>query len=423
MLDLNKILTEPEALVALLKKRGNYDPGIEETLQKLISQKRSIQSEVDSLRSQRNISSKEIGLLKSKGEDITKPSEIVRELGNKIKELEEGLKDTENALDELNSALPNFLSDDVPAGRSADENVEISVFGEKRKFTFEPQAHYDIGEKLKIIDFERGVKISGARFYTYFGLAAKLERALMNFMLDHHSAENGYEEVWVPSLVNDESLTATGQLPKFREEFYHLENDKLNLIPTAEVPLTNLYRDEILSESDLPISIMAHTSCFRREAGSYGRDTRGLVRVHQFQKVELVKFCTPEDSEEQHLKMLQDAESILQKLGLHYKVMLLCSGDISASSSKTYDIEVWMPGLNRYMEISSVSNFRDYQARRGKIRYKNKDGKNLLVHTLNGSGLAIGRTLAAILENFQKEDGTVEVPEVLKPYIRWSTSY
>lgn len=423
MLDLNKLLSEPESLVVLLKKRGNYDPGIEETLQKLISEKRALQSEVDSLRSQRNTSSKEIGLLKSKGEDIAKPSEIVRELGSKIKELEEGLKVTENSLDELNSALPNFLSDDVPTGKSADENVEVSIYGKKREFNFEPQAHYDIGEKLKIIDFERGVKISGARFYTYFGLAAKLERALMNFMLDLHSSENGYEEVWVPSLVNDESLTATGQLPKFREEFYHLENDKLNLIPTAEVPLTNLYRDEILSESELPISIMAHTSCFRREAGSYGRDTRGLVRVHQFQKVELVKFCTPEESEEQHLKMLKDAESILQKLGLHYKVMLLCSGDISAASSKTYDIEVWMPGLNRYMEISSVSNFRDYQARRGKIRYKSKDGKNLLVHTLNGSGLAIGRTLAAIIENFQKEDGTIDVPEVLKPYIRWSTSY
>lgn len=423
MLDLNRILNEPEALVGLLKKRGTYDTGIEETLQVLIQSKRSIQAEVDSLRAERNASSKQIGILKSKGEDISKASEEVREIGNRIKELEESLKEAESQLDELNLSLPNFLAEEVPSGRSADDNVEIRVFGEKRKFDFDPLAHYDIGENLKILDFERGVKISGARFYTYFGLAAKLERALMNFMLDIHSAENGYEEVWVPSLVNDESLTATGQLPKFREEFYHLENDKLNLIPTAEVPLTNLYRDEILAEADLPISIMAHTSCFRREAGSYGRDTRGLVRVHQFQKVELVKFCEPEDSEEQHQKMLRDAESILQKLGLHYKVMLLCAGDISASSSKTYDIEVWMPGLNRYMEISSVSNFRDYQARRAKIRYKNKDGKNQLVHTLNGSGLAIGRTLAAIMENYQNADGTINVPEVLKPYIRWSTAY
>jgi seryl-tRNA synthetase len=240
----------------------------------------------------------------------------------------------------------------------------------------------------------------------------------MNFMLDHHAENNGYEEVWVPSLVNDESLTATGQLPKFREEFYHLENDRLNLIPTAEVPLTNLFRDEILPEKDLPISIMAHTSCFRREAGSYGRDTRGLVRVHQFQKVELVKFCEPENSIKEHEKMCADAESILQKLGLHYKVLLLCAGDISASSSKTYDLEVWMPGLNRYMEISSVSNFQDYQARRGKIRYKNKEGKNQFVHTLNGSGLAIGRTLAAILENYQRADGQIEIPEALKPYLK-----
>jgi seryl-tRNA synthetase len=418
MIDLNRILNNPDELVALLKKRGMYDEGVEEKIQSLIINKRHLQAEVDQLRSERNSSSKEIGILKAKGEDITIASEAVKKIGNSIKALEEKLKLAEEALDEWIISLPNFLSEDVPEGRSADDNIEIRSFGQQRKFSFEPKAHYDIGESLKILDFERGVKISGARFYTYFGLAAKLERALMNFMLDFHSSENGYEEVWVPSLVNDESLTATGQLPKFREEFYHLENDRLNLIPTAEVPLTNLYRDEILPEKDLPISIMAHTSCFRREAGSYGRDTRGLVRVHQFQKVELVKFCEPENSVQEHEKMCADAESILQKLGLHYKVLLLCAGDISASSSKTYDLEVWMPGLNRYMEISSVSNFQDYQARRGKIRYKNKEGKNQYVHTLNGSGLAIGRTLAAILENYQTEDGQIEIPEALKPYLK-----
>jgi len=418
MIDLNRILNNPDELVALLKKRGMYDEGVEEKIQSLIINKRHLQAEVDQLRSERNSSSKEIGILKAKGEDITTASEAVKKIGNSIKALEEKLKLAEEALDEWIISLPNFLSEDVPEGRSADDNIEIRSFGQQRKFSFEPKAHYDICESLKILDFERGVKISGARFYTYFGLAAKLERALMNFMLDFHSSENGYEEVWVPSLVNDESLTATGQLPKFREEFYHLENDRLNLIPTAEVPLTNLYRDEILPEKDLPISIMAHTSCFRREAGSYGRDTRGLVRVHQFQKVELVKFCEPENSVQEHEKMCADAESILQKLGLHYKVLLLCAGDISASSSKTYDLEVWMPGLNRYMEISSVSNFQDYQARRGKIRYKNKDGKNQYVHTLNGSGLAIGRTLAAILENYQTEDGQIEIPEALKPYLK-----
>lgn len=423
MLDLNFILNQPEELVALLKKRGNYEDGMEEKLSHLIHLKREIQTKADALRAERNKSSKAIGLLKSKGEDITEASEKVRAIGNEIKSLEEKMKSTEEELDEYNLSLPNILSEDVPEGKSEEDNVLIREFGTKREYSFDPLPHYDIGEKLGILDFERGVKISGARFYTYFGLAAKMERALMNFMLDVHSADNGYEEVWVPGLVNDESLTATGQLPKFREEFYHLENDRLNLIPTAEVPLTNLYRDEILPEDKLPISVMAHTSCFRREAGSYGRDTRGLVRVHQFQKVELVKFCRPEESEEEHQKMLSHAEGILQKLGLHYRVMLLCSGDISASSSKTYDIEVWMPGLNRYMEISSVSNFRDYQARRGKIRYKNSEGKNLLVHTINGSGLAIGRTLAAIMENYQKEDGSIGVPEVLKPYIRWSTSY
>jgi len=418
MLDLNRILNNPDELVALLKKRNMYDVGVERKIQSLIVNKRHLQAEVDQLRSERNSSSKEIGILKAKGEDITKASEAVKEIGNSIKSLEDKLKTAEEELNEWIISLPNFLSSDVPEGKSADDNFEIRSFGSKREFSFEPKAHYDLGESLKILDFERGVKISGARFYTYFGLAAKLERALMNFMLDHHAENNGYEEVWVPSLVNDESLTATGQLPKFREEFYHLENDRLNLIPTAEVPLTNLFRDEILPEKDLPISIMAHTSCFRREAGSYGRDTRGLVRVHQFQKVELVKFCEPENSIQEHEKMCADAESILQKLGLHYKVLLLCAGDISASSSKTYDLEVWMPGLNRYMEISSVSNFQDYQARRGKIRYKNKEGKNQFVHTLNGSGLAIGRTLAAILENYQTADGQIEIPEALKPYLK-----
>ncbi len=418
MLDLNRILNNPDELVDLLKKRGQYNKGIEDKIQSLINNKRSLQADVDTLRSERNISSKEIGILKAKGEDISKPSEAVRQIGINIKELEERLKKVEEDLNEWILSLPNFLSETVPFGKTADDNVEVDIFGEKKIFSFQPKTHFDLGEDLKILDFERGVKIAGARFYTYFGLAAKLERALMNFMLDHHALNNGYEEVWVPSLVNDESLTATGQLPKFRDEFYNIEQDHLNLIPTAEVPLTNLYRDEIIPEKDLPISIMAHTSCFRREAGSYGRDTRGLVRVHQFQKVELVKFCEPNDSDKEHEKLRKDAESILQKLGLHYKVMLLCSADISAASTKTYDLEVWMPGLNRYMEISSISNFQDYQARRGKIRYKNKEGKNQFVHTLNGSGLAIGRTLAAILENYQTADGQIEIPEVLKPYLR-----
>ncbi len=417
MLDVNFILHNTKDLVSLLKRRGIYEDGMEEKLASLILEKRELQSASESLRAERNKASKAIGILKSKGEDITQASEEVRQINEQIRELEIKMKAAELALENYNLTLPNLLDEEVPDGTSSEENVQVSEYGTKRNFPFHPLPHYEIGEKLGILDFERGVKISGARFYTYFGLAAKLERALMNFMLDVHSKENGYEEIWVPSLVNDESLTVTGQLPRFREEFYHLENDRLNLIPTAEVPLTNLYRDEILSEDKLPISIMAYTSCFRREAGSYGKDTRGLVRVHQFQKVELVKFCRPEDSEKEHQKMLSDAESILRKLGLHYRVMLLCAGDLSPASSKTYDLEVWMPGLNRYMEISSVSNFRDFQSRRGKIRYKTQQGKNVLVHTLNGSGLAIGRTLAAILENYQTSEGKIEIPEVLKPYI------
>lgn len=319
-------------------------------------------------------------------------------------------------MSEINLALPNILDAQVPPGKNEQDNKVLYEVGEVRNFPFLPKPHYELGENLKWIDFEKGVKLGGGRAYTYFGFGAKLERALANFMLETHTKEHGYTEVWVPVMVTDECMITTGQYPKFKDEYYRMERDELNLIPTAEVPLTNLYRDEILTEDRLPISVTAHTSCFRREAGSYGKDTRGLVRVHQFQKVELVKFSRPEDSEQEHKAMLSHAENILKKLGLRYRVMLLCSGDISAASSKTYDLEVWMPGLNRWMEISSVSNFKDFQARRGKIRYKSKDGKNQLVHTLNGSGLAIGRTMAAILETYQKEDGTIEFPESLKQY-------
>ena len=272
---------------------------------------------------------------------------------------------------------------------------------------------------MDILDFERGVKLSGTRFYVYRNLAAKLERALLSFMLDLHSTEHGYTETFAPFVVNDESMTATGQYPKFKDEYYRMEKDGLSLIPTAEVPLTNLYRDEILDKEKLPMYVVGQSSCFRREAGSAGRDTRGLVRVHQFQKVELVKFVEPETSFDELEKLVNNAEAVLQKLGLHYRVMLLCSADTSASSCKTYDLEVWMPGLNRYVEISSCSNFLDYQARRAKIRYKKAQGeKPSLIHTLNGSGVAAGRALAAVIENYQQKDGSIAIPEVLKPYIR-----
>jgi seryl-tRNA synthetase len=418
MLDLNYLINHPDDLRNSLNKRFIDSTKIISDIDTVLHQKKEVQSEVEALRSERNRVSKEVGIIKSKGGDITEISHSMKEVGNKIKELEVQLESLEQQLLDINLGLPNILDDSVPIGKSEEENVEIRTFGSKRNFSFVPKAHFEIGEALKIFDFERGVKLAGARAYTYFGQGAKLERALMNFMLSTHTNEHGYTEVWVPMIVNDTCMLTTGQYPKFKDEYYRLEKDELNLIPTAEVPLTNLYRDEILKEEELPISITAHTSCFRREAGSYGRDTKGLVRVHQFQKVELVKFTKPEDSNSEHEKMLSNAERILQILGLHYKVVLLCSKDTSNSSSKTYDIEVWMPGLNRYMEISSVSNFKDFQARRGKIRYKNKEGKNQLVHTINGSGLAIGRTLAAIIENYQKEDGTFDVPEGLKDFYR-----
>ncbi|TGM37485.1 serine--tRNA ligase [Leptospira biflexa] len=418
MLDINRIVQNPEELLSTLQKRGVVSSDIEAKIKSVSEKQRKLKLEVEELRAERNRVSKEIGIQKSQGKDITEISNSMKGVGDRIKSIEEELTKEEESLHELNLGLPNLLDPSVPEGKSEEDNVLIRQWGEIPKLSFEAKTHFDIGEKLGIFDFERGVKLSGARFYTYRGLGAKLERSLMNLMLDTHTSENGYEEMWVPVLVNDESMTATGQLPKFAEDFYRLEKDGLNLIPTAEVPLTNYYRDEIIQEKELPISVCAHTSCFRREAGSYGRDTRGLVRVHQFQKVELVKFVEPEKSGEAHEKMLQDAESILQKLKLPYRVMLLCSKDMSSASAKTYDIEVWMPGLGRFMEISSVSNFKDYQARRGKIRYKSKEGKNLLVHTLNGSGLAIGRTLAAVIENYQSEDGTFQIPDVLKPYIR-----
>lgn len=418
MLDINRIVQNPEELLSTLQKRGVTSTDIEAKIKSVSEKQRKLKLEAEDLRAERNRVSKEIGIQKLQGKDVTEISASMKGVGDRIKAIEEELTKEEESLHDLNLGLPNLLDPSVPEGKSEADNVLVREWGEVPKLTYEAKTHFDIGEKLGIFDFERGVKLSGARFYTYRGLGAKLERALMNLMLDTHTSENGYEEMWVPVLVNDESMTATGQLPKFAEDFYRLEKDGLNLIPTAEVPLTNYYRDEIISEKELPISVCAHTSCFRREAGSYGRDTRGLVRVHQFQKVELVKFVEPETSQAAHEKMLQDAESILQKLKLPYRVMLLCSKDMSSASSKTYDIEVWMPGLGRFMEISSVSNFKDYQARRGKIRYKSKEGKNLLVHTLNGSGLAIGRTLAAVIENYQSADGTFQIPDVLKPYIR-----
>ncbi|MEQ9364594.1 MAG: serine--tRNA ligase, partial [Leptospirales bacterium] len=348
----------------------------------------------------------------------------VKGLGDGIGELEGQLSELETKLQDIVQGLPNWLDDAVPEGADENDNVELRVVGEKPFFDFTPLPHYEIGEKLGILDFERGVKLAGSRYYAYRGLAARLERALISFMLDTHTGDHGYTEMYVPALINDEGMYTTGQFPKFRGEYYSLDRDGLSLIPTSEVPLVNLHRDEILNEDDLPLALTAATSCFRREAGAAGKDTRGLIRVHQFQKVELVQFVHPDESERVHETMLSHAEAILQKLGLTYRVLLLCSGDIGATAVRTYDLEVWMPGLDRWLEISSVSNCRDYQARRGMIRYKgagggdkaNKKPKTAYVHTLNGSGVAAGRCMAAIIENFQNADGTFEIPAALKKY-------
>ncbi len=377
--------------------------------------------EVESLKNQRNTASKEIAQLKQgSNEDKQKADTLIPEMrktSEHIKELDKVLGKIQKQLQVLVLSIPNICSDDVPKGTSDEDNVEFKTWGEKPEFAFPPKTHWEIGEDLDIIDFERAAKLSGARFSILKGFASKLERALTNFMLDLHTERHGYEEVLPPFLVNSASMTATGQLPKFAEDLFAIKDWDLYLIPTAEVPVTNIFRDETLDEDQLPVKYTAYTPCFRSEAGSYGRDTKGLIRQHQFNKVELVKFTTPETSAQELEYLLADAEEVLQLLGLHYRVVTLCSGDLGFSSSKTYDIEVWLPGQKTYREISSCSNFLDFQARRGGIRYRpNGQKKSKLLHTLNGSGLAVGRTLLAVLENYQQEDGSITIPEVLKPY-------
>ena len=377
--------------------------------------------EVESLKNQRNTASKEIAQMKKGSDEEKKQADSLipemRKTSERIKELDKELGTIQEQLQDLVLSIPNLCSDDVPKGQDDTDNVEFKQWGEKPDFAFQPKTHWEIGEDLDILDFERAAKLSGARFALLKGFASKLERALTNFMLDLHTQRHGYEEVLPPFLVNSASMTATGQLPKFSEDLFAIKDWDLYLIPTAEVPVTNIFRDETLSEDDLPVKYTAYTPCFRSEAGSYGRDTKGLIRQHQFDKVELVKFTTPETSAQELEELLADAEEVLQLLGLHYRVVTLCSGDLGFSSTKTYDIEVWLPGQETYREISSCSNFLDFQARRGGIRYRpNGQKKSKLVHTLNGSGLAVGRTLLAILETYQQEDGTVAIPEVLTPY-------
>lgn len=419
MLDLKRIQDNMDELMQMLSAR-KFESGDISHLRETISQVKLLKQEADKLRAERNSASKEIGALLGKGkkEEAEKRKGEVKDIGDRIAALDADVEKAEASLLDVVIGFPNYCEPEVPVGDETHNKI-VREHGKKRAFDFAPLPHYDIGEKLGIFDFERGVKLAGSRFYTYRGLGAKLERALMNFMLDLHTKEGGYEEAWVPLLVNDASMTTTGQYPKFKGEYYRLDRDELSLIPTSEVPLVNLYRDEILAEEDLPIAVTAHTSCFRREAGAAGKDTRGLIRVHQFQKVELIQLVHPDESRATHEKMVAHAEEVLKRLGLHYRVVLLSSQDMGATAAKTYDLEVWMPGLGRYMEISSISNCLDFQARRGMIRFKEKGGKGKprLVHTLNGSGVAIGRALAAVVENHQNKDGTFEIPDVLKKYL------
>jgi len=419
MIDPRLIREDLESIRMLLKNRKMEKAVDLDALQKCDEERRDCIAKTDKLRERRNLLSKEIGKLKGSGKDDSALRQEVQGITDEMKELEVKVEKLNESFNDMHLSVPNILDKSVPVGKDEKDNKVVREWGKKPSFAFTPKPHFDIGTDLGILDFERGVKLAGTRFYVYRGLAARLERAIISFMLDLHTREHGYTEVFGPFIVNDDSMTGTGQYPKFKDEYYRIERDGLSLIPTAEVTLTNLYRDEILNREDLPIKVTMQSSCFRREAGSAGKDTRGLIRVHQFQKVELVKLVEPETSFDELEKLTANAEAVLQKLNLHYRVMLLCSGDTSASSSKTYDIEVWMPGLDRYVEISSCSNFLDYQARRAKIRYKKAKGeKPALVHTINGSGLAAGRTLAAIMENYQTADGNIEIPEVLKEYVK-----
>jgi len=415
VLDLKFVRENPDAVRRAMERKN--EAGDLDGLLKLDHERREILKEVEELKQTRNRVSKEIGKQGADSEAAQKKKEEMREVSVKIKEMDEQLRRIDADMEYLLLSLPNIPDEVVPIGTDEEDNIEIRAWGKKPQFEYEPRAHWDIGEKLNILDFPRAGKISGSRFALYLGAGAQLERALINFMLDLHTGKHGYREVFPPFLVNAASMTGTGQLPKFAEDAFKVEGADLYLVPTAEVPVTNLHRDEILESDQLPIYYAAYTACFRAEAGAHGRDTRGLIRQHQFNKVELVKFVRPESSDEELEKLTRDAEKVLQLLELPYRVMLMCSGDLGFAPAKKYDLEVWLPAADTYREISSCSNFTDFQARRAGIRYRPQQGKKAqFVHTLNGSGVAVGRTVAAILENFQQEDCSVLIPEVLRPY-------
>ncbi len=416
MLDRRLLRNEFSEIKAKLAKRGE-DLSELERFGTLDERRRKMIQEVEELKAQRNDTSKKISELKRNKEDASSLIEEMQVVSKKIRELDEELSEIDEELDRIMLGIPNIPHESVPIGEDEEDNEEVRRWGEIRDFTFEPQAHWDIGTKLGIIDFERAAKVAGSRFAFYKGLGARLERALINFMMDYHHDHHGYEEIIPPYLVNRESMLGTGQLPKFEEDAFLIEEWDYFLIPTSEVPVTNFHRDEILSVEDLPKKYVAYSACFRSEAGSAGRDTRGLIRQHQFNKVELVQFVRPEESYETLEQLTGHAEKILQLLGLPYRVMNMCTGDLGFTAAKKYDLEVWIPAQNKYREISSCSNFEAFQARRAGLRFRDEDGKVKFVHTLNGSGLAVGRTLTAILENYQQEDGSVVIPEVLRPYM------
>jgi seryl-tRNA synthetase len=420
MLDLNFVRENLPLVEEKLRQRGADPAAVLKDFREVDTRRRQAITEAETAKAQRNKASEDIARRKKAGEDAGAAMAQTKELREKISDLEKAAADLDVRLKEILAGIPNLPHASVPVGHSADENVEVRRWGTPPKFDFTPKPHWDLGPDLGILDLERAVKLTGARFAVYWDLGAKLERALANFMLDLHTRQHGYTEVLPPYLVNSDSMYGTGQLPKFAADSFRVPHgDKdLWLIPTAEVPVTNLYRDEVLEQARLPISLTAYTPCFRSEAGSYGKDVRGIIRQHQFQKVELVKFAHPEHSYKEHEKLTRDAEEVLQKLGLHYRTVSLCTGDMGPSSAKTYDIEVWLPGQQLYREISSCSNFEAYQARRANIRFR-PEGKNKteFVHTLNGSALAVGRTWVAIVENYQQADGSVIIPEALRPYM------
>jgi seryl-tRNA synthetase len=416
MLDLRWIRNHPEELKAAMKRRG-ADVPVDELIE-LDGRWREKLTLVERLKAERNEASEAIGRAKREGKDASEVIARMKEVAAQIKELDQEVAEMEARIKELLLEIPNVPHESVPDGASDADNVEVRRVGEPREFDFEPKPHWELGVSLDILDFERAGRVTGARFAFLKGLGARLERALIQFMLDLHTEEHGYTELWPPFIANADSMTGTGQLPKFAQDMFRLEGTDYYLVPTAEVPVTNYRKGEILDGASLPLYYTAYSPCFRAEAGAHGRDTRGLIRQHQFDKVELVKLVAPETSYDELESLVRDAESVLQKLGLPYRVTLLCSGDLTFSSAKTYDLEVWMPSYGRYVEISSCSNFEDFQARRADIRFRRQPGaKAEYVHTLNGSGLAIGRTVAAILENFQEADGSVTIPPVLVPYM------